>query len=273
MTTGAAIGPMSRSRMERVAGPPVDTPIATRSTGPVGVQAGRASLTAVPSSPATGDLACRCGGGSRCAASSRILRRSSESICPRSVGVKADCFDTKSAAPLCSARNVAAAPAWVWLLTMITIGFGVTSSVIRRVASMPSMTGISHIHRHDVRPQLARQRHRLLAVARLADHPHIAVGLDDLPQRDAHETEIVGHHDAERPGRVFLGAPHHQAALHSRSAAMMRSNPPSGRATTPATAPGSPAGAGTISDGCSLTSCFACSTPIAPSPPASRMMM
>ena len=46
-------------------------------------------------------------------AHSRIFVRSSESIWPRSVFVKADSLETKSAAPNWRAFIVAAAPAWV----------------------------------------------------------------------------------------------------------------------------------------------------------------
>ena len=52
------------------------------------------------------------------------------------------------------------------------------------------------IHGDDVGLEVAGELHRLAPVARLADHGHLAVGLDDAAQDHAHEGRIVDHEDA-----------------------------------------------------------------------------
>src|SRR5207302_831230 len=81
--------------------------------------------------------------------------------------------------------------------------------------------------------QLTREGYGLLAVARLADHAHIAVRLDDLAQGDPHKAEIVDHQDAQRAHRGGWGGRCHYPVSHSRSGAMMRNIPPPGEPAIP----------------------------------------
>src|SRR4029077_8594193 len=121
------------------------------------------------------------------------------------------------------------------------------------------------IHRHDVRPQLASDSDRLLAVARFADDAHVAVALDDPAQRHAHEREIVDDEDAQRAPQPLDAFLRHRSA-HNRPGARIgsRSGPPP-RAATPARMVFS-SGCGVISSGRSDTRRTMRSTAIAQGP-------
>ena len=57
------------------------------------------------------------------------------------------------------------------------------------------------VHQHDVGPQPARCGDGLLAVAGLADHGRVRLGLEDLAQADADERLVVGDQDASSSDR------------------------------------------------------------------------
>ena len=84
---------------------------------------------------------------------------------------------------------------------MSTLTLAVSSAwQIRRVASIPSRWGIRMSMRTTSGRCVPGQRDRLGAVAGLADHLEVRLGVDDHPEAAAHERLVVGDQHADRHG-------------------------------------------------------------------------
>ena len=57
--------------------------------------------------------------------------------------------------------------------------------------------GHADVHQHDVGALAARERDRLVAVARLADHLDVVLGVEQGPEAPAHQRLVVGEHDPD----------------------------------------------------------------------------
>jgi len=78
---------------------------------------------------------------------------------------------------------------------------------MRRVASIPSSTGIADVHQHDVGSQTPGAVDGFLAVGRLADDCQLRLALEDLAQPDADERLIIRDQDRRhRSGSSTLTA-------------------------------------------------------------------
>ena len=59
----------------------------------------------------------------------------------------------------------------------------------------PVEHGHADVHQHDVGPEPARRRDRVLAVGRFADDAEVGLAVEDLAQPDADERLVVGDQD------------------------------------------------------------------------------
>ena len=93
---------------------------------------------------------------------------------------------------------------------------------MRRVASIPSMTGHADVHQHDVGVALRRQGNGLGAVTRLPDDLDVGLLGQDHPESEAEQLLVVGeeHPDGHALTAVGIGPQgrrHHPAPTECRA--------------------------------------------------------
>ena len=94
----------------------------------------------------------------------------------------------------------------------------------RRIASIPSMRGITRSISTTSGAQLLDQRQRLLAVGRLADHLDVVLQVEERPQPLAHDRVVVGDQHPDHRGTSSV------TVVPSPGRETTASDPPSARA-------------------------------------------